>query len=808
MDVPTQSSDPPSTSQSNETPVDSTQTNTAVNSQPSNGMAGGSETSAESPQSSDIAANSQSSEAPAQTTSSSETLPISGSSEVSGETPQTSEVTGGSGTGINQEQEVSTSQPSDTTSQSSETPAVPPLTVSESNQASADSSQTSEGIVPSETIETPAVTSQSASDTQIATATNEAPTETSSSDVAVSSQTSETSSESTSSNSGTVSESQSQSSTTSDESTTVPQSSESPVEPLQTTEAPKNAEGSTDPTQANNNEVTESGNAAATPVDSTSNDIVPALTGEGQESGLTTADSTHTESQTGETSVEQGHSIETSAASQIPGATVESQTTTNNQANDADLPNTATAVENGASTPASDAVPETTATETSTVEDKTSTQPIESGVTEIPLVSSSPNTIAEPTSTSAATTQESTESTTEPFSSSTSSTSSPLIASNSSFDVVTNTRHHFESYDDLVAKLNQTFEKSYIEITQALSELLKNETVFTNRTASESTTLSPLTTPTTGRPTVTPKPEIIAQNSSDGETPLYPDSVDTSLSDLSAPSYSSQEPLEPEDESLFGTTTPKYNSDVFLRGETSPGCLMEDRESFKRNAYSTVYSMTDGKPTMLSFLERETCVGTLSKTGRRTVRSRGILLPQLPLRLKIEAGMYIQNRLYLFDSSPAQKVWSFTYENSTRIYSLKSHSVISVDAFLQVCDILSHPPNFRVKAIAQFSLTDPTCIVYDKMGTPLLSANPSEEAVSLVNAIRYLMEREFVSQINSIFSWLDDSFVKSVYLYGTNGELYELYRDATSHNLWPMGKYRLIPYEEFPIPNGMVSGNF
>ncbi len=104
-----------------------------------------------------------------------------------------------------------------------------------------------------------------------------------------------------------------------------------------------------------------------------------------------------------------------------------------------------------------------------------------------------------------------------------------------------------------------------------------------------------------------------------------------------------------------------------------------------------------------------------SKKGHDTVRSRGLLLPQFPLKVSVEAGMFMHDKVYLFDSSPNQRVWGFKYNRTKHVYDIKAHSVISADAFLQVCGIRKNPKHkhFRIKAIAQLA-HDPTCILFDE----------------------------------------------------------------------------------------------
>jgi hypothetical protein len=51
--------------------------------------------------------------------------------------------------------------------------------------------------------------------------------------------------------------------------------------------------------------------------------------------------------------------------------------------------------------------------------------------------------------------------------------------------------------------------------------------------------------------------------------------------------------------------------DHLLQEGTSPGCIYEDRERFKRNIQATAFSMIHGVPTMFSFSRNTSCIGIL-----------------------------------------------------------------------------------------------------------------------------------------------------------------------------------------------------
>ena len=81
---------------------------------------------------------------------------------------------------------------------------------------------------------------------------------------------------------------------------------------------------------------------------------------------------------------------------------------------------------------------------------------------------------------------------------------------------------------------------------------------------------------------------------------------------------------------------------------------------------------------------------------------------------------------------------------------------------------------------------------------PTLSSSAADEDLELARAIRFLLEAEFVNYAEAVFSWLDEDFVKTVYVFGSNGELYALTRDASTDFKWKKGAYENIPYSQFP----------
>lgn len=98
--------------------------------------------------------------------------------------------------------------------------------------------------------------------------------------------------------------------------------------------------------------------------------------------------------------------------------------------------------------------------------------------------------------------------------------------------------------------------------------------------------------------------------------------------------------------------------------------------------------------------------------------------------------------------------------------------------------------------------------MYRSSPIPLLSVNSTSEANSLAHAISYLLEKEFIRYVESVFSWLDEPFITSVYVYGSNGELYRIFRDNFPGSVWKRGNYEILPYSEFPIPNKKILGLF
>lgn len=80
-----------------------------------------------------------------------------------------------------------------------------------------------------------------------------------------------------------------------------------------------------------------------------------------------------------------------------------------------------------------------------------------------------------------------------------------------------------------------------------------------------------------------------------------------------------------------------------------------------------------------------------------------------------------------------------------------------------------------------------------------MSEGSTAEAKSLVRAIQYLKDVEYIGRIQSVFSWLDEPAPISVFVYGSNGELFELSRRNHSREPWQIGQYRRVPYEDFPL---------
>jgi hypothetical protein len=77
-----------------------------------------------------------------------------------------------------------------------------------------------------------------------------------------------------------------------------------------------------------------------------------------------------------------------------------------------------------------------------------------------------------------------------------------------------------------------------------------------------------------------------------------------------------------------------------------------------------------------------------------------------------------------------------------------------------------------------------------------LSPNASREAISLAASIKFMMEKEFIVYVQAVFSWLDEPFISSVFVYGSDGELYKVFREKHE---WIPGKYEVLPYAQFPL---------
>lgn len=100
--------------------------------------------------------------------------------------------------------------------------------------------------------------------------------------------------------------------------------------------------------------------------------------------------------------------------------------------------------------------------------------------------------------------------------------------------------------------------------------------------------------------------------------------------------------------------------------------------------------------------------------------------------------------------------------------------------------------------------------------TPLISKNATSAEISLAKSIEKLLTTEYVDHVTGLFFWPDEP--NSIYLYASNGELYNLnmssYSNINSQNgsptnsastkniamHWePSGHYSIIPYEQFPL---------
>jgi len=79
---------------------------------------------------------------------------------------------------------------------------------------------------------------------------------------------------------------------------------------------------------------------------------------------------------------------------------------------------------------------------------------------------------------------------------------------------------------------------------------------------------------------------------------------------------------------------------------------------------------------------------------------------------------------------------------------------------------------------------------------PLISPLAPQDLVDLAKSIHFLLTTEFVNYPEAVFSWLDESPPLTVYVFGSNGELYALTREKDE--AWVPGHFKNIPYEDFP----------
>ncbi|OXA58671.1 hypothetical protein Fcan01_08183 [Folsomia candida] len=245
--------------------------------------------------------------------------------------------------------------------------------------------------------------------------------------------------------------------------------------------------------------------------------------------------------------------------------------------------------------------------------------------------------------------------------------------------------------------------------------------------------------------------------------------------------------------------------DHLLQGGTSPGCMYEDRERFKRNLQATAFSWIHGIPTMLSFSRHTSCVGILQKNGTRSIKHLKKMFPEFPSsETSVETAAFIHDNVVLIDSSPAQRVWTYMYDQDKDSY--KSMTQMSKSQFLEMCDI----PTFssHIKAFAQVSAQDPTCILFGDSREATLSSNATSEAVSLAGCIKFMLDKEFVTHVEAVFRWLDEPFITSIYVYGSDGELYRIFRNNLPGTLWTPGNYEVLQYSQFPLPRQTQNLNF
>ncbi|CAG7815302.1 unnamed protein product [Allacma fusca] len=247
----------------------------------------------------------------------------------------------------------------------------------------------------------------------------------------------------------------------------------------------------------------------------------------------------------------------------------------------------------------------------------------------------------------------------------------------------------------------------------------------------------------------------------------------------------------PEDANSFGQTT---GSNAFEE------CVYSDRERVKREITATAFSSLNDEPTLLTFVNNSECVGIFSKTGKKSVRSISKLFPDFPFQQRqVLAGAFYNDSVLLFDDNEEQQIWRFTYDSASQAYVHEPQQfVLTTQYFLkEFCGI--HTTHFNIKAVAQFSVADNSCILIDSTNNFRISPHASEDARSLADVIKATVETEFVNYVEAVFAWLDEPDVSQVYIFGSNSEVYEIFKDSFTDFKWKKGSYRVVPYEDFPL---------
>lgn len=82
---------------------------------------------------------------------------------------------------------------------------------------------------------------------------------------------------------------------------------------------------------------------------------------------------------------------------------------------------------------------------------------------------------------------------------------------------------------------------------------------------------------------------------------------------------------------------------------------------------------------------------------------------------------------------------------------------------------------------------------------PVVSPSAGQDEIDLAKSIQFVLDAEYIDWAEAVFAWLDEkSSLSTFYIFGSNGELYELTRDEANGSQWIPGNYENIPYEDFP----------